>query len=220
MAAARRSSSSSIGSIGSIGGISKRRRKTGRSWVIDVASKRVVGSRTTLTPWRGLRITLSTGAFSFGWDGGDLLLEEEEEEEIVTGARGWLRRRLARTICTSRLGRLSEWVDGEGDGEGDGSPVRVRALYASVHCTETGDDVDVTHMFNERGSSASGLDMTELVSAMAAKSANARLSALVDDPRARLFVVLFDLRELAFGHGDTLSFHGKDYKQTADVRSK
>jgi hypothetical protein len=173
--------------------------RTGRAWCIDATSRRVVGRRRTFVPWRGVKLTLSTGVLADESDERAEHVHILEEEEVVVRCG-----RLDRRIVLSRQAPYAAEKE-------NADTASTRVLFAVVECPpEVGvPSVEVTRLFNERCASMDGsFGMTELVAVMAARSPDQQLSVLAADARSRLFLVMHDLREFSFCHGQAVSVAG------------
>ena len=183
-------------------------RPTGRGWAIDVDTRRIVGSRWTLAvpwPWWPVSVTVATGALSTGSKRSRRMVYEDEV--AVRDSRG-RKRRMFR--CNGGDG------DGDGDGDCDGDDkgdeptphtTRNGVLYASMQrIGAAARPIDVTRLVNARVFPRDGIGLADLVAVMAAHTGSEALEDMVDDPHAMLLIVLPDLREVTFEHGERVTF--------------
>jgi hypothetical protein len=189
-----------------------RRRRTGRTWAIDVRGRRVVGWRWTarLRVPSFSRFFPSTMdiAFSAGpcaCPGGASASPSagiviEDEFEFVDGRHGRVRRM---RHCRKRQCDATRDEDG-----GPPESRHCRVLHAEIVRATDDKAFDVTTLVNERlpSFSGAGMGMPELLAVFAASapaSIRADLTA-VADVDAEMNVVLSDLRELRFVLGDAI----------------
>lgn len=183
-------------------------RRTGRSRAIDVATRRVVGTIRTFSPWSGLKIAMMSGVFCDCFSQTEHLVIEDELVVPHWSRRGEPTRGVFMYIHPahsehSKHSKHSEHSEHSGHSERHST----HSLIATVECPGVYDgvSVDVTAMFNARCCARSfehGLiGTTELLAAMASESSNATLSALASDARSKLVVVMPDLREFSFDQG-------------------